>query len=257
MQRGARDAATPQANDIEPSKRRDLALGKTERNDVAGDAANASHHNAFADLHELMDRRVAADEGAAADADVTAEHGVVRKGDVIANVAIMRDMGTDHKDATFADPCNPAAGFGADIHGNAFAYLAACADNELGRLAAIVDRLWRRAERRKRIDDGPFADRRYAGDVNLPDEAHAVFQLDVGTDYTIRADLDAVPNARTVGDARRCINRHVLTDPTRWFEIIGVCVSRKTSAAGAIPSTRRKLHHCAPRQRADQTIRDI
>ena len=147
MQRGARDVATPQANDIESSKRRDLALGKTERNDVAGDAANASHHNAFADLHELMDRRVAPDEGAAADADVTAEHCVVRKGDVIANVAIMRDMGTDHKDATFTDPCNPAAGFGADIHGNAFAYLAACADNELGRFAAIVDRLWRRAER--------------------------------------------------------------------------------------------------------------
>ena len=95
MQRGARDVATPQANDIESSKRRDLALGKTERNDVAGDAANASHHNAFADLYELMDGRVAADEGAAADADVTAEHGVVRKGDVVANVAIMRDMGTE------------------------------------------------------------------------------------------------------------------------------------------------------------------
>ena len=63
MQLGARDTATPQANDIEPSKHRDLALGKTERNNVAGDAANASHHNAFADLHELMDRRVAADEG--------------------------------------------------------------------------------------------------------------------------------------------------------------------------------------------------
>ena len=113
MQHGARDVATPHANDIEPSKRRDLALGKTKRNDIAGDAANASHHNAFADLHELMDRRVAADEGAAADADVTAEHGVVRKGDVVANVAIMRDVGTDHEEATFADPCNLAAGFGA------------------------------------------------------------------------------------------------------------------------------------------------
>jgi hypothetical protein len=74
-----------------------------------------------AGLHELMDGRVAADEGAAANADVTAEHGVVRKGDAIANVAIMRDMGTSHKDATFADPCDPAAGFRADIHGNAFA----------------------------------------------------------------------------------------------------------------------------------------
>src|SRR6478672_6923196 len=122
-----------------------------------------------------------------------AEHCIVRKGDVIANVAIMRDVGTDHEEAAFADPCNPAAGFGADIHGNAFAYLAACADNELGRLAAIVDRLWRRAERRKRIDDGLFADRRCAGDVNLPDEAHALFQLDVGTDYTIRADFRRRP----------------------------------------------------------------
>jgi hypothetical protein len=101
---------------------------------------------------------------------------------------------------------------------NAFAYLAACADKELGRLAAIVDRLWRCAERRKRIDDGPFPDRRYARDINLPDEAHAVLQLDVGTDDTIRADLDAVPNAGTVGDARRRINRHVLTDPTAaWY----------------------------------------
>src|SRR6478672_7218406 len=214
MQRDAGDAATAQANHVEPSKRRDLALGKTERNDIAGDAANASHHNAFADLHELMDRRVAPDKGAAADADVTAEHGVVRKGDVIANVAIMRDMGTNHKDATFADPCNPAAGSGADIHGNAFAYLAACADNELGRFAAIVDRLGRRAERRKRIDDGPFADHRCAGDVNLPDEAHAVSQLYVGTDDTIRADLDAVTNARTVGDARHHINRHLFLNLT-------------------------------------------
>jgi hypothetical protein len=42
--------------------------------------------------------------------------------------------------------------------------------------------------------------------------------LDVGTDDTIRADLDAVPNAGTIGDARRRINRHVLTDPTAaWY----------------------------------------
>jgi hypothetical protein len=115
MQRGPRDAATPQANHIESSKRRDLALGKTEWNDVAGDAADASHHSAFADMHELVDRSVASDEGAAADVHVTAEHGVVRKGDVVANVTIMRDVGTDHKEATIADARNPAAGFSAEF----------------------------------------------------------------------------------------------------------------------------------------------
>jgi hypothetical protein len=45
----------------------------------------------------------------------------------------------------------------------------------------------------------------------------------VGTDDTIRADLDAVPEAGTVGDARRCINRHVLTiRPRPVIEIIDV-----------------------------------
>jgi hypothetical protein len=36
----------------------------------------------------------------------------------------------------------------------------------------------------------------------------------VGADYTIRTDLDAVTNARTVGDARHRINRHLLLDQT-------------------------------------------
>jgi hypothetical protein len=74
-----------------------------------------------------------------------------------------------------------------------------------------------------------FADRRCAGDVNLPDEAHAVFQLDMGTDYTIRADLHAVTDARIVSDARRCINRHVLTDPTDLLSRLStLCIVRKT-----------------------------
>jgi hypothetical protein len=54
----------------------------------------------------------------------------------------------------------------------------------------------------------------------VPDEAHALFQLDVGTDRTIPTDLDAVTNARTVGDARHRIAiyssiRQVPTAPDR------------------------------------------
>jgi hypothetical protein len=62
-----------------------------------------------------------------------------------------------------------------------------------------------------------------------PDEAHAVFQLGVETDYTIRADLDAVPEAGTVGDARRCINRHVLTIRPR--PVIEIIATRSGRAA--------------------------
>jgi hypothetical protein len=63
----------------------------------------------------------------------------------------------------------------------------------------------------------------------LPDEAHAVFQLNVGTDDAIRADLDAVP-ARAPSATRAFINnRHVLTDPTGLVLTLStLCVARKT-----------------------------
>ena len=46
--------------------------------------------------------------------------------------------------------------------------------------AAIVHRLRRRAERGEGIDDGAFADRRDAGDINVGDEANAVFSSTCG-----------------------------------------------------------------------------
>jgi hypothetical protein len=54
------------------------------------------------------------------------------------------------------------------------------------------------------MDDGRFADSRRAGDVNMADEAHAVLQLDAGTEYTIRSDLDAGTNARAVASIAIC-----------------------------------------------------
>jgi hypothetical protein len=80
------------------------------------------------------------------------------------------------------------------------------------------------------MDDGRFADSCRARDVNLPGQAHTVLQLDAGTNYTIRSDLDAGPNARTVGDARRCINRHLLLDPTTvlLWRLSTLRVMRKT-----------------------------
>ena len=153
MQFGARGAAPAQADDIETIECRDLSFGKTKRNDTCRSAAKAADHDALADADELMDRRIAAEKDIVADRDMTAEHGVVGEGHVIADVAIMRDMGRHHEETACADPRDAAAARGADIHRHAFADLALWADNKLGRLAAIMHRLRRRAERRERIND--------------------------------------------------------------------------------------------------------
>ena len=59
---------------------------------------------------------------------MTAEHGVVGEGHVVADLAIVSDMGADHEEAALADAGHAAAVFGPGIHGDAFAQLAARAD---------------------------------------------------------------------------------------------------------------------------------
>ena len=141
---------------------------------------------------------------------MAAEHGVVGEGHVVADVAIMCDMGGHHEETARTDPRYTASAWGADIHRHAFAELTLRADDKLGGLAAIMHRLRRRAERSEGIDDGALADRGGAGDVDMSDEAHAVFQLDIRADQTIGPDLDAVADTRAVGDARGRIDRRHL-----------------------------------------------
>ena len=94
---------------------------------------------------------------------MTADHRIVGEGYIVADIAVVSDMGTDHEKAAVADACYAAAFLGAGIHGDAFAQLAAGADDEAGRTAAIVHRLRRRAERREGIDDGVLAECGNAG----------------------------------------------------------------------------------------------
>ena len=117
-----------------------------------------------------------------------------------------------------------------------FAQFAACADDELGRPAAIMHRLRRRAERRERIDHGAFADRRYAGDVDVGDEAHAVLKLDLRPDQAIRPDLHALANTRAIGDARGRIDRHL---------VLGQIMAPTSASAMSTPPTlaSARYHH--------------
>src|SRR4029077_6046958 len=117
------------------------------------------------------------------------EHHIVRQVHVVADLAIVADVSADHDEAAVADPRDATAVFGADVHGDALAQLAARADDQFGRAAAIMHRLRRRAERGERIDHGALADRGDAGDVDVADKTHAVFELDLRPDQAIRPDL--------------------------------------------------------------------
>ena len=72
-----RNAAASQADDIKSVEHRELTIGKTERNDIGGYAIDAGHHNALADPHKLMDRRITPEEGVASDAHMTAKRNVL------------------------------------------------------------------------------------------------------------------------------------------------------------------------------------
>ena len=73
----------------------------------------------------LMDRDMAAEKGVVADADMAAEHHVIGEGHIVADLAIVTDMSADHEEAALADARDAAAVFGAGIHGDALAQLAA------------------------------------------------------------------------------------------------------------------------------------
>ena len=153
---------------------------------------NPADHDAFADAHILMHRDLTAEKYMIADAHVAAEHDVVGKGDVIAQLAIVTDVGSDHEKTAFADTGYSAAVFGPRVHGHAFAQFAARPYHQPRGAAAIMDRLRRRSERHERIDDGPLADRGDAADAHMGDETHAAAKLDIGSDQAIRPDLNSL-----------------------------------------------------------------
>src|SRR5262249_23345995 len=190
MHVGPRRAAPAQADHVEPDQRPGLAEREAERNNIIAGRRHSGHHHALADPYELMDRDVAAEKGLIADADMAAEHHVVGESDVAADAAIVADMRSDHERTALPHLRDAAAILGTGIHVDALAQFASPADHHSGFATAIMDRLRRRSERGKRVNDGSFANRRRAGDADLGDEAHAALEFDPRSDQTIGSDLD-------------------------------------------------------------------
>ena len=201
MEVGAAELAPLEPDHIEPDQDGLRPERKSERNDVAGDAAHAAQHRALADADELVHRGVAADEHMIGDRDMAAEHGAVGEDDVVADVAVVADVRIGHQEAAVADRGDFAVVLGAGADRHAFADLAVAADGQPRGAAAVAGRLRRGAERGKWIDHGLLADHRDAGEIDVRQQPHAGAQFDLRSDRAERTDLDVVGQSGAVGHA--------------------------------------------------------
>src|ERR1700761_8168939 len=91
------ETAPLHADDVEAFQRGILAVDETKRDDVIAHTADATHHHLRADAGELMHRQQPADENEIADLAMTAERCRGRKDHVVADVAVVADMGAVHE----------------------------------------------------------------------------------------------------------------------------------------------------------------
>src|ERR1019366_7448331 len=179
---------------------------KTERNDIPGDPAQAADHGAFTDTHELVHGSLSAQERPISDADMPAQDGIVGEGHVVADVAVVADMGAGHEEATVTHAGEPAGVLGAGAHGYALADIAVGPHHQPGRAAFAFDGLRRGPERSERINDGPGADRGVAGEMDVGQKPAAVADRHVGSDDAIGPDRYAPSDRRSGFDPRAGID---------------------------------------------------
>src|SRR6266404_980458 len=115
------EAAPLHADDVEPAKTRPLPHYLAVRNDVALNPGHSADHCVPADPDILMDRAEPAEKRVIIDDHVTAKGGVIGHYYVICDLAVMRDMHTEHKQAIVADPRHHPAASRPGINGHIFA----------------------------------------------------------------------------------------------------------------------------------------
>ena len=207
-----RKAAPLEADDIETGERGAVAERHAVGDDIVLDPGEAADEGVRADPDELMRRRPAAEDRRVADLAMARQHHVVGEDDVVAELAIMRDMGIGEEHAARPDDRLRAAAGGAGIHRDALADQAILADPEAHRLAAIFEVLRLMADRGEGKDARPRADLRVARDAHMGHETDPVAERDLGADVAERADLDpgAEPGA-VLDDGARMDNAGTVT----------------------------------------------
>src|SRR5690606_19568837 len=128
----AREAPSPQTYEIGAGQSRAITDDDGVGHHIVLDSAHPADHGVYADPHKLVNRRKPAQNGMITDDDVAADRCVVRHDDVVADFAIMSDVGARHEQAIVAHGRLHPASDGARLHRHVLSDDIALADYQGG-----------------------------------------------------------------------------------------------------------------------------
>src|SRR5262249_58058066 len=117
---------------VGPGARRPTTHALARRDAIRRAAGHASDHGVLADPDILVDGAEPAENGVILNDDVTAQGCVVGHDDMVADLAVMRDVRPHHEQAVVADTSHHPATDRAGIHSHVFADPVIAPDNEFG-----------------------------------------------------------------------------------------------------------------------------
>ena len=127
---------------------------------------------------------------------MAAERRVVDENDVVADLAVMRDMGANHQETMIADSGDHTAALGAGVDGHMLADRIVMADLERRGFTLVFQILRLEADRGEREDSRPLADRRAPIDDDMRLKTDPGAEHDILADHAIGADLDVIRHCR-------------------------------------------------------------
>lgn len=165
-----------QADEVEPAGRGGVAVDDHERWNVLNHLGTAADDRVAADSAELVNGGEAGNDGMIFDFDVAAESAVVGENDVIAHLAVVRDVRVAQEKIVRAN-ARGRVGMGAAMDGRVFAEHVAVPDLEISRLAFVLEIL------------GLAADRSEGEKLVVLSYAGGTVEDDVGVKNAVIADL--------------------------------------------------------------------
>ena len=177
------------------------------------DVGQSADHGQRADATELVHPRAAGEIRPIADGDVAGQHDVIRDDHLVADAAVVGDVGVDHQQAVVADGRLRIGGKGA-MDGDVFADRVVAADDHVAGVFRRMDVLGHSAEHRAVADAAVFTEDCAALD------RHAAFQDAPGADYGLRfhhaegADFHIRAKHRFRANQRQRVDTH--GEETSW-----------------------------------------
>ncbi len=167
-----------------------VAGGDHERRHILHQRRGTAQHRVRADAHELVHARHAAQDCPIAHFHVAGDLRVAGEHRVVADAAIVRDVHVGHDPVVIADGRDADILRGAGMDRGEFADGVAVADDEPGRLVAILHILRPPAHRREVADLVVAAQRGVALDHGMVADARPRIDAHIRADHGKGADLD-------------------------------------------------------------------